>query len=84
MTPENDTLMQASFPYLLELGLTQNRSGMKVDLLLPVTGNHGGLPVDMHQIGIHAGHQCCFHHGPVLRVQIHIPDVTAPARSHKT
>lgn len=57
---------------------------MKVDLLLPATGKQGSLMVDIDKVWIHASHQGCLHHGPVLRVHIHIADITAPTGPHKT
>lgn len=72
------------FPYLLQLGLAQDRCRMKVDLLLPATGKQGTLMVDIDKVWIHASHQGCLHHGPVLRVHIHIADITAPTGPHKT
>lgn len=72
------------FSHLLELGLAQDRCGMKVDLFLSVTRKQGGLLVDMDQVWIHASHQGCLHHGPVLRIQIHITDVTASTGPHET
>lgn len=57
---------------------------MEMDLLLSVTGQQGGLLVHVNHVWIHAGHQGSFHHGPVFRVQINIPDVAAATRSYKT
>lgn len=72
------------FSYLHKLGLAQDRCGMKVDFLLPVAGKQGGLLIDIDQVWIHACHQGCLHHSPVLRVQIDITDITAPTGTDKT
>lgn len=55
-----------------------------MDLLLPATGKLGSLMVDGDKVWIHARHQGCLHDGPVLRVQIHILDITAPTGPYKT
>lgn len=42
------------------------------------------LAVHVYDFGVHARHQCCLHHCPVLRVQVHVADVASAPRSHKT
>lgn len=81
---QRQKILQFFPPYLLEIGFAEDRSRMKVDLLLPATGKLGIHMVDVDKVWIHASHYGCLHHSPVLRVQIHIADITAPTGPNKT
>lgn len=69
---------------LLVRRLAQDGRRVEPDLLL--FGAHEGQAVPLHvdQVGIHAGDQRGLDHGPVLRVLIDVPDVSAAPRSHET
>lgn len=70
--------------YLFELGLVQNGCGVEVQLLLPAAGQQGAFLVHVGQVRIHPGHQCCFHHRPVLGILIHVSDIAAAVSPHET
>lgn len=70
--------------YLFELGLVQDRCGVKMQLLLPAAGKQGSFLIHVGQVWIHPSHQCCFHYSPVLGILIHVTDITAPVSPHET
>ncbi|TRY87941.1 hypothetical protein DNTS_005231 [Danionella cerebrum] len=52
----------------------------------PLSSAAQALALSLHvqDIGVEAADQRSFHHCPVLRVQVHVPDVPASPRSHET
>lgn len=69
---------------LFVVGRAQDGCRVEDDLPLAVTGQQGGLLVHVDQVWKHASHQSRLHHSPVLRVKVHVTDITASTSTNET